>query len=428
MSRTFRIQYIPPNITESEVKAAINEQFTDADGENIRKFELSLVPSCYTNESKMGLLSFHNGIPKFLRKPKDDKEKEDFPVRFESGLTIHVDSHFLDLTQLFDTPEGVAPEADFVFICGFGGHAYGSWKDKSSPVMWPRDWFREDFKTARVMIFGYAATLVDATQLCLDDFCHRFLDQLKMARDSSKAKYRPLILVSHSYGSKIITKSVPMCKMKFDDEEYRALFSSLKKSIFFGAPHHGMYVDDMKEFLDTNELKSQKQKVMLEELANEGSHSAAVKRELEEFTSLVNEKTFDVITIRETRPERLLTSKDGKLERSGKIRFLLPEGQDTLGLPRDREKVIYSDTSHSEITKFHKKDANYFQLVKEIRSLMHKMKLASVSQGGAAREEVSGEELLVQGADPPRGLLTDGREMEHSSLYDSTEEHEPAYR
>lgn len=70
-------------------------------------------------------------------------------------------------------------------MTGLGGHAYGSWRDRTSKSMWLHDLLPEDLEDrARIMIFGYNTALQGKSISTAGflDFSRDLLDHVENAR------------------------------------------------------------------------------------------------------------------------------------------------------------------------------------------------------------------------------------------------------
>lgn len=98
-------------------------------------------------------------------------------------------------------------------IQGLGGHAFGSFKQRSGDYMWLLDALPYDLKDAqtgrpmaRIMIYGHESTVADSNSFQgLDDIALAFRDALLPL--TSTFVIRPIILMGHSLGG-LIAKQV----------------------------------------------------------------------------------------------------------------------------------------------------------------------------------------------------------------------------
>jgi hypothetical protein len=100
-----------------------------------------------------------------------------------------------------------------------------------------------------------------------------------------------------------------------------------------------------------------------------------VRRELKDFIDLVGE-TFQVISIYERKPSHRLVQPDSNLyqtaaawKRVGEAYNPVTEDSALLNLPLRLETPIPSDSDHSNMTKFDRKDATYQSLLKELQNV-----------------------------------------------------------
>ena len=49
------------------------------------------------------------------------------------------------------------PQLDIIFLHGLNGDSYNTWLHRKSMVFWPRDILPNDFRDARIIIYGYDA-------------------------------------------------------------------------------------------------------------------------------------------------------------------------------------------------------------------------------------------------------------------------------
>lgn len=72
--------------------------------------------------------------------------------------TLVFDTHFHGITPL-NTPKATDEITDCLVVCGLGGHAFGSFKEKGGPHMWLRDSLPKDLQGLRVFLYGYDSGL-----------------------------------------------------------------------------------------------------------------------------------------------------------------------------------------------------------------------------------------------------------------------------
>ena len=198
---TVRVQHIPLSYSEDDVKAALVKELTVTERE-VTKIFVSLIPSCGSEEeSQDALVQFHPGPPEFLKILQSSK-KELLERQIETnGAVLNLDVHFCGLTQVSNAPLAGSTTVEcvhhirsatslslirnsLVFITGLDGNAFGSWCSRSTAMMWPREFLRDDMPNARVLTFGYNSKLLSNASHVLDDYCTQFISSLLLARKS----------------------------------------------------------------------------------------------------------------------------------------------------------------------------------------------------------------------------------------------------
>lgn len=103
-----------------------------------------------------------------------------------------------------------------VAISGLGGHALGSFKERSGEHMWLRDALPYDLKgeaterhMARVMTYGYGSAVAESQSTDnLEDFATAFHHSLLPL--ASSAQIKPIIFVAHSLGGLVLKQVRPL--------------------------------------------------------------------------------------------------------------------------------------------------------------------------------------------------------------------------
>ncbi|RYP90663.1 hypothetical protein DL770_003201 [Monosporascus sp. CRB-9-2] len=350
---TFRVRNIPPEYDEEDLQNALRQEFTADERINIAP-TFSLVPSFRPeSQTQDALLTFHPRAPAFLHAVEKDKTgmtERQIPV---DRRVVNIDLNFFGLTQVSNRPRD-----------GLDGSAFGSWTSRTTGLMWPREFLRDDLPNARA------------------------LD-------------RPLVLFGHSYGARVITKSIVKCKIWDRNEFNKALLDSLKGLVFFGAPHHGMDTKDIESYLSktySGEPTGIARKTLLNELRK---NNPAVERELQDFKDLVGQQLkIRIISVYERKPgHRLIqipqtlsesSRADAKpsvtWKREGDAYNPLTKEDAVLGFPSWLELQLPSDSDHSNMTKFDHKDITYQLIVEELRKFTAKPIVRRFSLGGDAAE------------------------------------------
>jgi hypothetical protein len=91
------------------------------------------------------------------------------------------------------------------------------------------------------------------------------------------------------------------CKILDGNMFHRALLLSLKKIVFFGAPHHGMVTDDIESYLHEKFSAEPTGDARIALVAELRGNDAGMRRELQEFKDPIGtDLKIQIISIYET--------------------------------------------------------------------------------------------------------------------------------
>jgi hypothetical protein len=131
------------------------------------------------------------------------------------------------------------------------------------------------------------------------------------------------------------------CKILDGNAFHKALLLSLKKIVFFGAPHQGMVTDDIESYLSENfaaEPTGDARKALVAELRG---NDDGTRRELQEFKDLIGtDLKIQIVSIYERKPGHRLVqtqkksgSPSASWRREGEAYVPLTKESAILGLP-----------------------------------------------------------------------------------------------
>ncbi|KAF8534235.1 hypothetical protein BDD12DRAFT_809527 [Trichophaea hybrida] len=165
------------------------------------EYQLSLYPSYY-GSTQTALLNLRHCTENFRQLKLNDFN---YPLA-SSGTELVIDSHFYDLTHLNSPRDEVV--ADVVAVTCLAGHAYGSWRSRTTHKMWLKHFLPDDVKNVKIMTYGYDSTLVGSENSAtnLDDYKRNFIQQLGNARTAATS--RPIIFLGHSLGGILILQGL----------------------------------------------------------------------------------------------------------------------------------------------------------------------------------------------------------------------------
>ncbi|KAK9772031.1 putative Protein kinase domain-containing protein [Seiridium cardinale] len=381
---TFRVQGLPLHVSTEKLASHLKGFIPPEERQDFR-CDTFLVPACHPRQTtRVALVQFRPKPPAYLSHLVNDKTgMAEFHSHIDDWI-ISLDSGFFGLTQISDKPRKET-ELDIVFITGLDGHAYGSWTARQSGVTWPRDFLKVDLPQARVMTYGYNTKLSNAMLHTFDDFVTDFLSCIELDRDSDESINRPLVLVGHSYGARLITKALVKCKVLDRSAFHRGLLTSMKIIVFFGAPHRGIFTDDIEEYLNATSPDSKVSGARKSLVVELRPGNDAAERELQDFKDLLGDEVkAQIISVYERNPSRRLVGKNSpnshndvktasahanSWKRDGEPYAPLDNRSDLLGLPYSMEKRIPYDADHSNLTKFDARNLTYHLILRDLDRL-----------------------------------------------------------
>jgi hypothetical protein len=72
-----------------------------------------------------------------------------------------------------------------VAVTGLAGHAFGSWRNRSTRTMWLKDFLPRDVNKVRIMTYGYDS-LIHSGNI---DYRRNFIEQLTNSRSEAKVTF-----------------------------------------------------------------------------------------------------------------------------------------------------------------------------------------------------------------------------------------------
>ncbi|KAH8762740.1 hypothetical protein F5882DRAFT_477025 [Hyaloscypha sp. PMI_1271] len=137
--------------------------------------------------------------------------------------------------------EGNASGTDLVFVHGLRGSRLRTWS--SGDVFWPRDFLKDDVKSARVITWGYDASVANAFTYASNEsiFGHAetLLSDLARLRGGIT---RPIIFICHSLGGLVVKEALIKSAAYNSHRRHPTLgeiYASTIGVIFLGTPHRG---------------------------------------------------------------------------------------------------------------------------------------------------------------------------------------------
>ncbi|KAI9150018.1 Trans-aconitate decarboxylase 1 [Paramyrothecium foliicola] len=148
------------------------------------------------------------------------------------------DKDFHGLTVLH-CPPADAHTIDIVAISGLGGHAYGSFKEKSGKHMWLSNSLPGDVPFARIAVYGYASGLANSTSFQnLGDLGKSFAVSIQILKKGNELR-RPTIFIAHSLGGLVLKEAIIQLS-KWKTIQASEALHSIYGALFFGVPNDGL--------------------------------------------------------------------------------------------------------------------------------------------------------------------------------------------
>ncbi|KAI9771315.1 MAG: hypothetical protein M1840_002285 [Geoglossum simile] len=349
--KSFRIAGIPSNWTQHDLLVALRTIDPDF---NHRSHQLSLYPAC-CGHTQTSLVCLDTCTKYFQSlEPNEYKYERVYDTVNKTVADLVFDCHFYDLTPL-NKPKGEIV-ADVVAVTGLAGHAFGSWRSRETQRMWLKDFLPKHVMGIRVMTYGYDSSLVGHTRSrsVLSDYRRNFIQQLENSRSSSES--RPIIFLGHSMGGILILQTLVESKR---NPRYQHILDSTRGIFFFGTPHQGLRINELKEMIDT-EAGGEESRVNLLKQLDEGSEFLETQKEdLLRVWGEFQGKIFSFYETVKTSTVRKLES--GKYERGGPEVMMVKNFSSKIYLPYEYRLPV--EKNHTDMVKFASEVDTTFQTV-----------------------------------------------------------------
>ncbi|KAL7955267.1 hypothetical protein V8C34DRAFT_327435 [Trichoderma compactum] len=321
-SLTFRISNVPLEVTRDNLEDILTRlpktTETRHGQSNLLRFSYSpAAVSMLATRFAVATVTFAEApdlgeLEKFLKQTIGDGA---------NGLIVDLD--FLGLTPLADPLQDTL--VDIIAVTGLAGHAFGSWKSKSKPDMWLRDFLPASIPNARVLTYGYDTKLPGSrSKSSILELSRKLLESIKTTRDESTA------LVQASEGS----------------EDDLAVFRSCYAVMFFAVPNRGLDNISLMSM-----VKGQPNEDLVRNLSGESPFSIHLHESFIKRFTLGSE----IICVYETKttPTVKLNLKTKSWERTGPEVMMVPQNSAIYAGPNEKHyDQLPIEADHSEIVKF----------------------------------------------------------------------------
>ncbi|KAF8252047.1 hypothetical protein K440DRAFT_658315 [Wilcoxina mikolae CBS 423.85] len=369
--RAIRVSQIPSSIKKVEFSDILNSLNEDGVRNVLGWSYCPDATTCYEEKFNVATVVFRKTPPWIPNSGYGTWETK--------SATFAIDINFLGLTPLSSPIRGDIT-VDIIAVTGLAGHAFGSWRSRTQPSMWLRDFLPDMVPKARIMIYGYDTRLDGSNSYAsIIDLAKGFLQEVKTVREAPDAAQRPLIFIGHSLGGLVIKQAlVEAARGNKSDQQ---VFNSTYGLIFFGIPSRGLAIESLRTM-----VKEQPNRDLIEYL---GSSSVFLAHLHNEF---YREFTFDdsqVISIFETRTTPTVEVckcyvmqawvalinhqwRDGSWQRTGPEVVMVPQSSAIHHSQHDNVHNAWSiNSNHSDMVKFSSRfDPNYKVVQGRIREMV----------------------------------------------------------
>ncbi|CVL05986.1 related to ankyrin 3 [Fusarium proliferatum] len=335
--KNFRLRGIPRDCeTRSEVCSLIQKTLALEPSASPTVYSLACSPT--DPNSKIATLSFPS-IPECLY----DRTKTEWSFNLSDGNDIDFsrslafDTHFTGFTPFHRTNDNDC-HIDLVAVCGLGGHALGSFKEKNGRFVWLRDALPSDIPNARILTYGYDTKLSKSSAFQnLTDLGRALQIDLEDIYDPNQP--RSMLFIGHSLGGLVVKEAVRLLQEEPLGSDFPIL-NAISGFAFFGVPHRGLEVECLIPLVKDNPNRA-----LLESL---NKNSSLLDHLQNGFSKISKARGFCVVSFYETEKSPTAVWIDGKWDMSGPSEVLVEVFSATCGC----QKQHPINRNHSEMVKY----------------------------------------------------------------------------
>ncbi|KAL7894173.1 nacht and ankyrin domain-containing protein [Trichoderma sp. TUCIM 5745] len=280
--------------------------------------------------------------------------------------------------------------SSIIAICGLGGHAFGSFKERGGEHMWLRDALPYDItaesgqRIARIMVYGHVPSFLDSDsfQILEDTGIALHSDLRNLVSDGS---FKPIVFIAHSLGGLVVKQfliSLSYSKDEVDQKLTRAVYGLS----FFGVPHDGMVIHSLIPMAGDGPNR------FLPE-SNRSINSKILSIQHREFLkALGGQGQSEIILFYETcLSPTALKDENGRWKMSGEPDVLGTKASAThcRHWENGPEHICAINRTHSEMVKFAEGDPEYDKVLERIKPLAQR---AITARRGRLQRNLSKDE------------------------------------
>ncbi|OCK93158.1 uncharacterized protein K441DRAFT_697330 [Cenococcum geophilum 1.58] len=367
--RTYRLRGIPGSFDLEQVKKLVKSVLSLDNSDEVAISSLAEDP-CRESEkiatvelTKRPQITCDGKDEWALLIPNEQLQNNEENQRLNRKRMV-LDTHFRGLTPLHSAKDSEC-SIDLIAVPGLGGHAFGSFKERTGSHMWLRDSLSHDLPNIRIFVYGYDSRIAQSTSFAnFDDVASELQEAIRLIRNYPRFKktsmpttspQRPLILISHSLGGVLVRATlIRMGGTESGDDSDKANLKSIRGILFFGVPNAGMETQYLLPIVG-----DQPNRFFVEQL---GRQSDILRIHRRDFPKVFTFKDSEIISFYETKQSPTAKQRDdGTWELTGKPEVLLDVASATHGRPWETtgHYIRSMNRTHQDLVKFSSLDNEY---------------------------------------------------------------------
>ncbi|VUC32123.1 unnamed protein product [Clonostachys rosea] len=161
---------------------------------------------------------------------------------------VYIDQNFIGFTPLSPYKDFQNTTIDCIIVHGFGGHAFGSWRDSSSTFNWTRDKLPKDHPELNVLTYGYNAHIGVENAADVEEWAEKLRYALRRLRSVTNSWRLHIQAGEPPYQLRLWVSYITIDSIKVlitihenpPIEEDLRMVRSIYGALFFGVPSQGM--------------------------------------------------------------------------------------------------------------------------------------------------------------------------------------------
>lgn len=364
-STVLRVRGLPPNRNIDQVTSLL-EHSLDIGAEASGLKITSLAEDPYHAKKQVATLMFLKEPPPLFFTSNTNQwsinvAEVNHSLASDRDQTLSFDTHFRGLTAL-NTPVSKEEAVDCVVVCGLGGHALGSFKEKGTSYMWLRDSLPGDLPNLRTLLYGYESGLDESdSNQNVSIIADSFVGHLSQLRSQSKTIPAPLLIIAHSLGGLVVKQAI--IKLGRGSEHDKKQMESVVGMLFFGVPNRGMDIESLQAI-----VCDRQNRYLLESV---GQYSDLLLEQDGQFGPIFHFKDSPIVSFYETKSSPTAIEVNGSWKMAGPKKILVNRFSATHPRLWESDHEGFNRT-HSDLVKFSRHDVDYERVLYRLREISSK--------------------------------------------------------